>query len=156
MRIGRRWGTRNMIFHGGETGNVMNPPSGWGPRIPHSRADLRMRIARTPFGVSEPQPVHVPNWGRVGITPNGALISLGDFGTTTDDALAALDSVGTRGATIIGAGVGFVLSSNRLLGGAIGAGLGYLTGKYLANIIKVTVAAQKVVSVAVADKTGGT
>jgi len=134
-----------MILNSGEPGNVMNPSSGWGPRIPHSRADLRLRIARTPFGVNEPQPVHVPNWGRIGITPNGALI---DLGSATDDALSALDTVGTRGATVIGAGVGLVLSTNRILGGAIGAGLGYLTGKYLANIIKATVAASKVVSVA--------
>ena len=144
---------RNMIFRGGETGNVMQPPSGWGPRIPRSRAKLGMRIARTPFGVREPSPGRVPAWGRVGITPNGALVSLGGFDAATDDALAALDSVGTRGATAIGAGLGFILSTNRLLGGALGAGLGYLTGKYLANIIKATVAAQKVVSV-VADKVG--
>ena len=105
---------------------------------------IRSIIARTPFGVYEPQPVHVSDWGRIGVTPNGALI---DLGSTTDDALAALDSVGTRGATVIGAGAGFVLSTNRLLGGVVGAGLGYLAGKYLANIIKATVTASKVVNV---------
>jgi hypothetical protein len=139
-----------MIFRGGDTGNAMQSQGTWAPRIPRSRADLRMRIARTPFGVNEPQPVHTPNWGRIGITPNGALI---DLGGATDDALSALDSIGARGATIIGAGVGLVFSTNRLLGGAVGAGLGYLTGKYLANIIKATVAAQKVVNV-VASKVG--
>jgi hypothetical protein len=133
-----------MIFGSADTGNVMNPPSRWGSRIPHSRADLRMRISRTPFGVYEPQPVHVSNWGRIGINPNGALT---DLGAATDDALGALDKIGTRGATVIGAGVGLVFSTNRFLGSAIGAGLGFLTGKYLANIIKATVAAQKVVSV---------
>jgi hypothetical protein len=138
-----------MLF-GASTGNVTNPASAWGPRIPRSRADLRMRIARTPFGVNEPQPVHVPDWGRIGITPNGALM---DLGATADDALAALDTIGTRGATVIGGGFGFVFSSNRLLGSAVGAGLGYLIGKYLANIIKAAAAAQKVVNV-VASKAG--
>lgn len=133
-----------MRFGDGDTGNVVQPPSGWGPAIPRSRADLRLRIARTPFGVYEPRPVQVPNWGRIGITPNGALL---DLNGAADDALTALDTVGTRGAAAIGAGLGLVLSTNHILGGVVGAGLGYLTGKYLANIIKATVAAQKVVNV---------
>jgi hypothetical protein len=131
-----------MILGNGDTGNVMQTPSG--PYVPYSRRNLRMRIARTPWGIPEPQPVHVQDWGHIGITPNGAMISLG---SAADEALGMLDTVGTRGAAVIGAGVGLVFSTNRLLGAAIGAGLGYLTGKYLANIIKATVAAQKVVDV---------
>ena len=132
-----------MIFGSGDTGNVMQPSSAWGLRLPSSQRNLRMRIPRTVDNVvPEFQPTHVQDWGRIGITPNGALISLGG---ATDDALAALDKVGTRGAVGLGAVTGFVLSTNRLMGGLVGAGLGYLTGKYLANIIKATVAAQKVV-----------
>lgn len=138
-----------MIWGNGETGNVMQRPSG--PYVPYSRRNLRMRIQRTPWGISEPQPVHVPDWGHIGVTSNGALVSLGG---AVDEALATLDTVGTNGAIAVGAGLGLVLSTNRLLGGLIGAGLGYLAGKYLTNIIKTTIAAQKVVSAAVDTKAG--
>jgi hypothetical protein len=132
------------MHFGEDTGNVMQPPTQWGPYIPHSRRNLHMGIPRTPFGIREPQPTHVPDWGRVGITPNGALIS---FGSAADDALAVIDKVGTQGAAMLGAGAGLVFSTNRLLGAAVGAGLGYLTGKYLASIIKATVAAGKVADI---------
>jgi len=134
-----------MTFGNGDTGNVMQPWAAWGPYVPRSRRNLRMRIPRTPDQIfREPQPVHVSDWGHIGITPNGAMISLG---SAADEALAMLDKVGTHGAMAVGAGLGLVLSTNRILGGLVGAGLGYLTGKYLANIIKATVAAQKVVDV---------
>jgi hypothetical protein len=135
-----------MTLGNGDTGNVMQPPGAWGPYVPRSRRNLRMRIPRTPDHIfPEPQPMHVPDWGHIGVTPNGALISLG---SAADDALGMLDTVGTRGAAVIGAGVGLVLSTNRILGAGIGAGLGYLAGRYLATIIKTTIAAQKVVDVA--------
>jgi len=129
-----------MVF-GNDTGNVRQPPSQWGPYVGRSRANLRMRIPKNIDHLYAPQPVHVEDWGHIGITPNGALISLGD---ATDDALSALDKIGTRGATVLGAGAGLVLSTNRMLGAAVGAGLGYLAGRYLASIIKATVAVQRV------------
>jgi hypothetical protein len=136
---------------GNDTGNVMQPPGAWGTYVPFSRRNLHMRMARTPYGIHEPQPVHVQNWGRIGVTPNGALISLGG---AADNALSVLDKVGTRGAMVLGAGAGLVFSTNRLLGGLVGAGLGYLTGRYLATIIKATVAAQKVVDIVTPTKAG--
>jgi hypothetical protein len=134
-----------MISFGEDTGNVVQPREAWGPYVGRSHADLRMNIYRTPFGVRESQPAHVRDWGRLGITPNGRLIS---FSGATDDALTALDKIGTRGAAVLGAGAGLVLSTNRMLGAAVGAGLGYLAGRYLASIIKATVAVQKVATIA--------
>ena len=141
-----------MILGNGDTGNVMQPRAAWGPYVPRSRRNLRMRVPRTADHIfREPRTGSALDWGHIGVTPNGALISLG---STVDDALAALDQVGTNGAIAVGAGLGLVLSTNRLLGGLIGAGLGYLAGKYLTNIIKTTIAAQKVVSAAVDTKAG--
>jgi hypothetical protein len=136
---------------GEDTGNAMNPPSDWGVGVPMSTRSLRMRIARTPSGIPERQPAFVHDWGHIGITPNGALITLGD---ATDEALALLDRIGKRGALVLGASAGFVFSTNRLLGAAVGAGLGFLAGRYLASLIKATVAAQRVVDVVAPAKAG--
>jgi len=127
---------------GEDTGNVVVPPSEGGFDIPRSRRDLYMRILRTPHNsVPAFRPAHVPQWAPIGITPNGAFVSLG---AATDEAVSALDKIGVRGAMALGAGAGLVFSTNRLLGGLVGAGLGYLAGKYLAGVIKATVAVEKV------------
>ncbi len=134
-----------MVFRGcfGEdTGNVTVPPAEGGFVMPRSRRNLSMRILRTPHNsVPDFSPTFTPQWGRVGITPNGVLV---DLGAASDEAISALDKIGVRGAVVLGAGAGLVFSTNRLVGGLVGAGLGYLAGKYLAGIIKATVAVEKV------------
>ena len=99
-----------------------------------------MRILRTPHGVvPEHQPEHVSNWGKIMITPNGQVISLGD---ASSDAIDALDKAGARGAAALGAGAGFLFSSNRLVGAAIGGLLGYFGGAYIVNVAKKVIAIQ--------------
>jgi hypothetical protein len=122
-------------------GNVINTPGAWGVQGDVSRPRAPMAIMRTPQGVlPETRLTHVPSWGRIGITPNGEIISFG--GAAADEAISALDKLGPRGAALLGAGAGLVFSTNRLMGAVVGGGLGYLAGKYLAGIIKTTLAIQ--------------
>jgi hypothetical protein len=81
--------------------------------------------------VPERQPQHVSDWGKYRISPNATL-----FAGPADDALAALDRAGPRGAAVLGAGAGFLLSSNRLMGALVGGVLGYFGGSYLSNMLR--------------------
>ena len=131
----------------GDAGLVANPPRAWGMQAEPLKRDLYMRILRTPHGVvPEHQPEHVSNWGRIMITPNGQVVSLGD---AADDAVDALDKAGARGAAALGAGAGFIFSSNRLVGAAIGGLFGYFGGKYFVNFARKAIAAQHAITSAV-------
>lgn len=77
------------------------------------------------------------------ITPNGQIISLGD---AASDAVDALDKAGARGAAALGAGAGFLFSSNRLVGAALGGLLGYFGGKYFVNFARKAIDAQHAIS----------
>jgi hypothetical protein len=121
-----------MMFN--DAGLVALTQDDWGKQAPSIQRNLAMRILRTPHGVvREPEPEHIADWGKLGITPNGQVISLGD---AMDDAVTALDKAGARGAAALGAGAGFVFSSNRVVGALIGGLLGYFGGKYAVNIAR--------------------
>jgi hypothetical protein len=91
------------------------------------------RIRRNPQA-SLYQPVLEPDdWGYDNtITPNG-IATLGDAIAAASQVGSALDKAGTRGAAALGAVAGFLLSTNRLLGAAIGGTLGYFGGKYIVS-----------------------
>lgn len=105
------------------------------------------RIRRNPQA-SLYQPVLDPDdWGYDNvITPNG-IATLGDAAAVASQAASALDKAGTRGAAALGAAAGFLLSTNRLLGAAIGGALGYLGGKFIVGV------ANKVLAVNAAVRT---
>ena len=127
-----------------DAGLVALPPEEWGKQADPLRRNLYMRILRTPHNVvRESQPEHVANWGRIGVTPNGQVISLGD---SVSDAIGALDRAGPRGAAALGAGAGFIFSSNRIMGALLGGVIGYFGGTYIVNLAKKAIEAQKVVS----------
>lgn len=133
---------RNMTL--GDAGLVANPPRAWGKQSEPLRRDLYMRIRRTPHGVvSEHQPEQFVSQGKLMITPNGQIVSLGD---SASDAIDALDKAGARGAAALGAGAGFLFSSNRLVGAAIGGVLGYFGGKYFVNFARKAIDAQHAIS----------
>ncbi len=123
------------MFH--DAGLVALPEADWGKPVPALRRDLSMRILRTPHNVvPERQPEHVSNWGPYRISPNAI------FAGSADDALGALDRAGPRGAAVLGAGAGFLLSSNRLMGALTGGVLGYFGGSYLSNLLRKMLEAQ--------------
>jgi hypothetical protein len=131
----------------GDAGLVKNPPRAWGKQSESLQRDLHMRIRRTPHGVvPEHQPEQFVSRGRLMITPNGQIVSLGD---AASDAVDALDAAGARGAAALGAGAGFLFSSNRLVGAALGGMLGYFGGKYFVNFARKAIEAQHAISSAV-------
>lgn len=114
-----------------DAGLVALPPEDWGKPAPCLRRNLYMRILRTPHNVvPEPQPQYVTNWGPYKILANGEL------GDAAEDALAALDRAGARGAAALGAGAGFLFSTNRLMGALMGGVVGYFGGAYIANLLR--------------------
>lgn len=119
----------------GDAGLVALPQSDWGKPVPALRRDLSMRILRTPHNVvPEPQPEHAV-WGTYKIGPNANFMG-------ANDALDALDRAGPRGAVALGAGAGFLLSQNRLMGALTGGVLGYFGGSYLTNLLRKALNAQ--------------
>lgn len=122
-----------------DAGLVATPRDEWGHQSNPLARDLRMRVLRTPHNVvAEHQPEHVADWGQYRITPNGGLM----YGAA-DDALTTLERAGSRGATLLGAGVGVVFSSRRLRGALMGGLVGYLGGQYLVNLAKKALAVQQ-------------
>jgi hypothetical protein len=105
-----------------------------------------MRILRTPHNVVPEHQPELVSWGRYGITPNAQIVSLSG---AADDALDVLNKAGPRGAAALGAGAGFVFSSNRITGAIVGGVLGYFGGAYLTNLARKLLAAQQVVSASV-------
>jgi hypothetical protein len=131
-----------------DAGLVALPETDWGKPVPALRRDLSMRILRTPHNVvPEPQPQHVSSWGTYRISPNATL-----FAGPADDALAALDRAGPRGAAVLGAGAGLLFSSHRLLGALAGGLLGYFGGAYLTNMFRKALDAQKTLAPQAAAK----
>jgi hypothetical protein len=131
----------------GDAGLVALPQTDWGKPVPGLRRNLSMRIRRTPHNVvPEPQPQHVSNWGPYRIGPNAM------FAGSADDALAALNRAGPRGAAVLGAGAGFLFSSNRLMGALAGGLLGYFGGAYLTNLLRKMLEAQTALIPQVAAK----
>lgn len=126
----------------GDAGLVTLPPSDWGKLSPSLRRNLSMKILRTPHNVvSEPQPAYT-DCGPCRMSPNAEL-----FGPM-DDAFAALDRAGPRGAAALGAGVGFLFGSKRIMGALAGGVIGYFGGAYLTNLLRKAISAQQpVVSV---------
>jgi hypothetical protein len=126
------------------SGFVRNSIDQWGGNPEPLKRNLWMGIQRTPHNVvREPNPEHVADWGRIAITPNGQIVSLGD---TADDAVNALDKAGARGAAALGAGVGFIFSSNRIVGAFVGGLIGYFGGQYVVNVAKKAIGAAHAVS----------
>jgi hypothetical protein len=89
----------------------------------------------------------VSSWGTYRISPNATL-----FAGPADDALAALDRAGPRGAAVLGAGAGLLFSSHRLLGALAGGLLGYFGGAYLTNMFRKALDAQKTLAPQAAAK----
>jgi hypothetical protein len=122
---------------------VALPPGDWGKRVDPLRRNLRMAILRTPHNVvPEPNPELVA-WKPFGITPNAQIVSLSG---AASDAIATLDRAGPRGAAVLGAAAGLLLTENRLMGLLVGGMLGYFGGAYITNFAKKMLAAQQVVS----------
>jgi len=131
-----------------DAGLVTLGPEDYGRIAPPSRRNLHMRIRRTPHGVvREPEPTHVPDWGRYGVTANGRIA---DLSGAADDAVVALDRAGPRGAAALGAAAGLLFSQNRILGAVAGGVLGYFGGGYIVNLIKKALSVGQVVSTATA------
>lgn len=99
-----------------------------------------LRVRRNPQA-SLYQPVLDPDdWGYDNtITPNG-IATLG-AASAAASAVEALHKAGTRGATALGAGAGFLLSSNRLRGALIGGLLGFFGGKLIVAVADKALAA---------------
>jgi hypothetical protein len=129
-------------------GEVPVAPENGGYPVPFARRDLRMPIHRTPQNVVPEYRPGYASWGKIGITPNGQIVSLGD---SADDAVAALDKAGPRGAAALGAAAGFVFSDNRLVGALLGGVLGYFGGAYVTNVAKKALAVVRTATPTVAS-----
>ena len=129
----------------GDAGLVAVPQAQWGVTAQPMTRNLAMSIRRTPHNVvREAQPEHVVDWGKLVITPNGQVMSLGE---ATYSAVDALDKAGPRGAVVLGAGAGFVFSSNRIMGALLGGLIGYFGGQYFTNMARKILEAQKATSI---------
>jgi len=123
-----------------DAGLVALPPSDWGKRIDPLRRNLRMAIRRTPHNVVVERNPELVAWQPFGITPNAQIVALSG---AADDAVAALDRAGPRGAAVLGAATGFLLTENRLMGLLVGGVLGFFGGVYITNFAKKMLAAQQ-------------
>jgi len=125
-----------------DAGLVANPSSKWGVQADPLRRNLYMLIRQTPHGVVS-ETGRASKQGRLEITADGRINSLDG---ALDDAVNALDRAGSRGAAALGVGVGFIFSTNRIVGALVGGVIGYFGGKYVVNLGKKLIAAQQAVS----------
>lgn len=128
-----------------DAGLVSFPPEGKPIPFVHTYTNVPIRRGPMRYGwVPEYRPAYVTDWGKFAVNPNGRLV---DLSGAADDAVAALDKVGTGGATALGALVGLV-ASRGIIGTVTGGLVGYFGGKYITNVIKKAIGIVQTVSTA--------
>lgn len=134
-----------------DAGLVINPVRDYGRTAGLGHRNLYRRILRTPHNVVAEQSPDPYVGGKVLIDANGRVVPLEG---APDDAVAALDRAGPRGAATLGALAGFLFAGNRVTGAALGGLLGYFGGAYVVSMAKKFLAAQRVVAVVPSSTSG--